>query len=256
MKPLVLTVICAAWLAGCASTGGDPGALRPNASTNRVAVTNLNLGIEYMRAGNMERALERMNRALEADPDYFGTHNAFGLLYQRLGDPGRAERHFKRAIELNGNDSASKNNYGSFLCSAGRYAEAERVFLSAAANPLYETPEMAYSNAGTCAVMNDQPAAAEKYFRQALSLNPGVPTALIQMAQISLDQDNPLSARGYLQRYQEVARHTPASLLLGIKIERQLGDKNAVSSYEMLLRNSFPDSVEVQELRELSGSRL
>mgnify|MGYP006175898873 CR=1 FL=1 len=49
---------------------------------------------------------------------------------------------------------------------------------------------------------------------------------------------------------------TPDGLLLGIKIERQLGDKNAVSSYEMLLRNSFPDSVEVQELRELSGSRL
>lgn len=243
-----------ALLAGCAGGGGNrtdgPGV---PTGTNDVAAANLNLGIEYMRAGDMTSALDRMKRALDADPGYFGTHNALGLLYQRLGENGLAERHFKRAITLNPGDSGSKNNYGLFLCQNQRYAEADKVFLEAAANPLYDTPDAAWSNAGTCALRNGQTEAAENYLRRALTINPQLPSALIQMAQISYDQDNFLVARGYLQRYQAVARHTAASLLLGIRIEQQLGDRNAVSSYELMLRNNFGDSVEAGQLNRPAG---
>lgn len=236
-------------LTACAGGGSTRnGELAVKQTTNPAATANLNLGIEYMRAGNMELALERLKRALEADPGYYGTHNALGLLYQRLGETGLAERHFKRSIALNPSDSGSKNNYGLFLCQNNRFAEAEKIFLAAVANPLYETPEVAYTNAGTCALMNKQAEAAENYFRQALSINAELPSALIQMAQISYDRDNYLNARGYLQRYQSVAKHTAASLLLGIKIERELGDRNAVASYELLLKNNFGDSVEAGQL--------
>jgi type IV pilus assembly protein PilF len=236
-------------LTACAGGGGSRnGELAIKQTTNPAASANLNLGIEYMRAGNMELALERLKRALDADPGYYGTHNALGLLYQRLGENGLAERHFKRSIALNGTDSGSKNNYGLFLCQNNRFAEAEKIFLAAVANPLYETPEVAYTNAGTCALMNKQVEAAENYFRQALSINAELPSALIQMAQISYDRDNYLNARGYLQRYQSVAKHTAASLMLGIKIEKELGDRNAVASYELLLKNNFGDSVEAGQL--------
>ena len=250
MKPIIALFIIILMTA-CSSAPNNSN-LRPNQSTNQIALTNLNLAVEYMRNGNMETALERLNRAYDADPKYYGTHNAYGLLYQQLGDPVLAEQHFKQAIALNNNDSQSKNNYGNFLCQNRRFTEAEAIFLSAATNPLYATPEVAYSNAGTCAAMNNRDDLAEKYLRQALSINPRVPTALLQMSDISFRQENYLSARGYLQRYQSVARHTPASLTLGIKIEKQLGDRNAVSSYEMLLRNNYPDAVEIQELNNIS----
>lgn len=252
MRHIILMLIGITLISGCTSSTPENPNLRPSERTNEVALSNLNLAVEYMRTGNMETALDRLNRAYDADPRYYGTHNAYGLLYQRLGDNRLAERHFKRAIALNNNDSASKNNYGNFLCSQSRYSEAEAVFLSAAKNPLYESPEIAYANAGTCAMVNNRQDAAETHFRQALSINPEVPSALLQMAQISFDQGNHLTARGYLQRYQSVARHTPSSLLLGIKIERVLGDKNAVASYEMLLKNNYPDSVQLQELQELN----
>ncbi len=255
MKTLLLLLLSLTLLAGCASNTG-PGRnsqLQINQTTNEVAMANLNLGIEYMRNGSMEPALDKLNRALEADPGYFGTHNALGLLYQRLGDQGQAERHFKRAVALNPSDSGSKNNYGLFLCQNGRFEEADRIFVQAAANPLYETPAVAYANAGTCAMRNNQPGPAEKHFRQALSISPEIPSALIQMAQLSYEQDNYLNARGYLQRYQSVARHTAGSLLLGIRIEQQLGDRNAVSSYELLLKNNFPDSVEAGQLNKPTG---
>lgn len=255
MKILPVLILSLLLLNACANNTG-PGrnpALQTAQTTNEVAMANLNLGIEYLRSGNMEAALDKLNRALQADAGYFGTHNALGLLYQRLGDPAQAERHFKRAIALNQNDSGSKNNYGLFLCQNKRFDEAEKVFIQAASNPLYETPAVAYANAGTCALMNNQPAPAEKYFRQALSISPEIPSALIQMAQLSYDQDNFLNARAYLQRFQSVARHTPASLLLGIRIEQQLGDRNAVASYELLLKNNFADSVEAGQLNKPGG---
>ncbi len=74
------------------------------------------------------------------------------------------------------------------------------------------------------------------------------------MSDLSYNQGNYLSARGYLQRYLEIANHTPISLWLGIRIERELGDKNALSSYALSLRNNFPDSKEARLLQE-SGAK-
>jgi type IV pilus assembly protein PilF len=74
------------------------------------------------------------------------------------------------------------------------------------------------------------------------------------MAELSYDQGEYISARGYLQRYLELTTHTPKSLWLGIRIEQELGDKNAVSSYALLLRNNYPDTKEAALLNE-TGTR-
>ncbi|MEE9575548.1 MAG: type IV pilus biogenesis/stability protein PilW, partial [Gammaproteobacteria bacterium] len=60
----------------------------------------------------------------------------------------------------------------------------------------------------------------------------------------SYSNANYLSARAYLQRYLEISAHTARSLWLGINIETELGDKDALSSYELLLKNKFPTSKE------------
>ena len=224
--------------------------IRPSQVTNEVALSNLDLAIAYMKQGAYEKALEKLNRAKEADPGYSPTYNVFGLLYQQLGDFKQAEENFKRAISLNSNDSSTLNNYGRFLCQQQRDKEAEETFLKAANNPLYSTPEIAITNAGLCAFNNDRKDDAEKYFRQALKMNPKMAPALIMMCEISYDQNNALSARGYLQRYQQLSRHTAKSLWLGIQIEQELGNKDAVSSYALLLRNNFPDSDEAAKLHE------
>ena len=74
------------------------------------------------------------------------------------------------------------------------------------------------------------------------------------MSELTFKQNNYMSSRGYLQRYLEVGRHTPKSLWLGIQVERILGDKDAVSSYALMLKNNFPDSEETRLLNE-SGAR-
>jgi type IV pilus assembly protein PilF len=249
MKLLVPFIFISVILSGCnqATTGGN---LQPSQSTNEAAVANLNLGIAYMKERDYEKALEKLDKARQADPGFSPTYNMLGLLYQTLGDNNQAEDHFKKGISLNPNDSSTLNNYGRFLCQTGRFEEAEEIFLRSSNNPLYDSPEIAITNAGTCAMINDRQEDAEVYFRRALQLNSKMPEALIQMATISYEQINYLSARAYLQRYQEQARHTPKSLWLGIRIERELGDSDALASYSLLLKNGFPDSRETGLLLE------
>ena len=228
--------------------GGKKDGLRPSAGTNEAAAANLNLGIAYMQQGDYERALEKLDRAKAADPNFSGVYNAYGLLYQLIERNRDAEKNFKKALKLNPSDSSTKNNYGRFLCHIGRSKQAEEVLLEAADNPLYATPEIAITNAGICAYQNKQLAVAEKHLRRALQMNEQNPPALLHMSQISYDQEKYLSSRAYLQRYLEVSKHTAASLWMGIRIERQLGDKDAIASYSLSLKNNFPDSSEAAML--------
>ncbi|RKZ69349.1 MAG: type IV pilus biogenesis/stability protein PilW [Gammaproteobacteria bacterium] len=222
----------------------------PQANDAEVAVANLKLGIGYMNEGLFEKALEKLNRARDAAPDYPPIYNALGVLHQKLGYYDVAEENFKIAINLIPDYSSALNNYGLLLCLTQRYEEADQLFLQAVHNPLYATPELAYNNAGTCALKNGQTQLAEKYFLQALNRNPRVGPALIQMAEISYEQGNYMPARDYLGRYLQSSRHTSKSLWLGIQIERQLGDKDAVSSYALLLNNRYSESEEAELLRQ------
>jgi len=219
-------------------------------NTLEVALANLKLGIGYMNEGLYEEALEKLNRAKEAEPDYPPTYNALGVLYQKLGVYDVAEANFKIAIKLNPADSSTLNNYGLLLCQSQRFEEADEIFMKAANNPLYATPELAYSNAGTCALNNEQTELAENYFKEALRRNARIGPALIQMSELSYEQEKFMPARDYLSRYLDSNKHSAKSLWLGIRIERELGDKNAVSSYELLLRNQFSESEEAKLLSQ------
>ncbi|HEY9150906.1 MAG TPA: type IV pilus biogenesis/stability protein PilW, partial [Gammaproteobacteria bacterium] len=80
--------------------------------------------------------------------------------------------------------------------------------------------------------------------------NPFYPQALLQMLSLTHEQGEYLRARAYLQRYQQVSRHGPESLWLGIRVEHALGDRNAVSSYGLALRNNFPDAPQTRAYLE------
>jgi len=233
-------------------TSSPAGITRSSQSYDRQAIAeaNLNLGIAYMQQGQYQLALDKLNRARIAQPSYAPTYNTLGVLYQRLGENAEAEKYYQHAIKLDPMDSAALNNYGQFLCQIGRFDQAVEAFMESASNPLYQTPEIAITNAGTCALNNDRQDLAEEYFKQALDRNPRVAPALFQMAELSYNRGDYLPARGFLQRYLDDNKHTSRSLWLGIRIEQELGDKNAVSSYALLLRNRFSDSKEAEFLKQ------
>lgn len=252
MKPLFSALTCTLFalvVGGCASTGTRQGG-SDSGNVPRLAVIDTQLGAGYLRDDKVDLAYKRLHRALELAPNYSVAHNVMGLIEERLNQPGEAEKHFRRAVEINPKDSSAQNNYGAFLCRQGRVEAAEQHFMKAVENPLYDAPESAYTNAGLCLQRAGQGAKAETYLRKALSIDPKLAPALYAMAELRYKSHHPLSARGYLQRYQEVSKNSPQSLWLGIQIERALGDQDAVSSYAMLLKANYPDSEEAQRLRQ------
>lgn len=242
-------------LGACATTAGNSGGeLQTEYEANEVAKANMRLGVAYMQDGRYEKALEKLKRAQKADPRYPTVYNMLGLLYQRMGVNDRAEHSFKQALNLAPNEPDILNNYGQFLCNQDRFADAEAAFLKSSQNPLNEKPDNALTNAGTCASIHGQTDKAETYFRQALEADPRQRQALLRMAELQYDAGEYLSARGYLQRYTEVARHNASSLWVGIRIEDKLGDEDTLSSYALSLKSQFPDSEQARLLRE-SGIR-
>ncbi|MCZ6718649.1 MAG: type IV pilus biogenesis/stability protein PilW [Gammaproteobacteria bacterium] len=248
MNPHVLlgVVIFGVLLSGC-ETIRETGSQH---SPERIAAANVELGLAYMQENENDVALQKFEKALKADPDYVPAHIATGLLYQRLGKLDQAEKYYKQALRLEPDNPRALNSYGQYLCQTGKITEAEKYLLKAAENPLYGAPEVAYTNAGICALREGDSVKAEEYFRKALQFNPNVTLALFQMTRISYEKQRYLSARGYLQRYFEVSDHSPEVLWLGIRIERELGDKDAVASYSLALRANYPDSDEAQLLLE------
>jgi type IV pilus assembly protein PilF len=187
---------------------------------------------------------------LNENPDLGDAHMAMGVVYERLDDPDKAREHYRRAVELEPDNSSALNNYGRFLCDRGEYDHAEELFKKSAANPLYESPEVPLANAGLCAERAGRHQKAEDYFLKALRSNKRFPVALLNMAELRLDQGEPMSARGYYERYLSAAQQTARSLWLGIRIEHQLENPDAVASYSLLLRQKFPDSAQASELLE------
>jgi len=210
-------------------------------------------GIQYMEAGNYEVALQDLTRAVELDGGNSEAYNALAVLYQRLDQPADAERQFRKALSADSDSFGVRNNYGRFLCAQGRYAEAMDQFREVVGSKLYTSPWIALTNAGICARSAGQKAEAERYLRQALEYDPRFPPALIEMAELSRETGQDMSARAFLERYHAVAEPDPRSLWVGVETEAALGNYQAAGDYAKTLRSKFPDSKEaVQAKRYLS----
>jgi len=211
------------------------------------------LGATYLARNQLDVAQQELERALELDADYSQANHIMGLLQIRLRNDDKAERYFRRAVSEQSGNSDARNSYGVFLCERGRFDAADEQFREAIKNPLYRTPEQANLNAGICRLKKADKQAAVAYFRAALKLDPRLAPALVHIARLSLESGEMLSARGFMQRYFEVASDTPETLLLAFRIERALGAKDAQASYAVRLRGKFPESAEAKQLHSLTG---
>jgi type IV pilus assembly protein PilF len=222
---------------------------------DEAAVVNAQLGMEYMRQGDLVAAREKIEKALGQSPNQASVQMAAGFLYDRLGEDAKAQASFEHALKLGKGDPDVLNNFGAFLCRKGDKKRGESYFLEAAASPLYRTPAVAYANAGRCARADGRPKDAEQYFRKALEFKAEQTDALFQLAELYHDIGSELQARGFLDRYSAVAPPSAASLWLGYRIERGLGDYGQAAEYAARLKRDFPTSPEVGELLQVERAQ-
>jgi type IV pilus assembly protein PilF len=117
-------------------------------------------------------------------------------------------------------------------------------------NPLYQTPENAYTNAGICARIQGDEATAEEWLRKAIALQPNQVQALYQLADISFKRGELPAARALLTRHLQLSTQSAEALWLGARIENRSGDRNALASYGTQLNNRFPGAAQTRAFNE------
>src|SRR5262245_23568612 len=232
----VLALVC---LAGCQSKAPEPETVIPRpvvtplqpASPQVRAQLHTELASGYYERGQMEIALDELNRAVAQQPDYAPAYNIYGLVYATIGEDAKAEQNFARALQLAPGDSEIHQNWGWYLCTHNRVRDSLAEFDAAARNPLYKSPEIAFVNAGRCAQAIGDTKAAENYFQRALAAQPGNALASYGLAQIAYRDGKYEAARAWMKGVMLTTSPPPEGLLLGMCVERKLGDRQAELSY-------------------------
>ncbi len=228
---------------GCVSSSPGNGRER---SPEKASQMNARLGAGYLGSGNLKRADQKLRKALSQDSSNAQAHSTFALLNMELGKPDVAREHFERALDLAPDSPQIKNNYGTFLCNQGDYDRGIEQFLEAANNRLYDTPAYGYANAGRCARNAGRDADARDYLRKALELDPRLPSALRNAAELALENGRAEQAGEYYERFTRVAKQNADTLWLGVRIQRALGNREAAKEYGVQLLRNHRDSKPAQ----------
>ncbi len=238
MDKLIALVLVAGILQACVVV--DTGPTR----NEKASAINVQLGIGYLQQNNLEIASEKLNKALRQNPKSAPAHNAYAILQDRLKQIDVAEYHYKKATELDRKNSQAANNYGTFLCRNGRELESEHYFLQALKNPLYKTPEFAYTNAAICMLKANKNDVAKEYLVKAIAAKSDFAPALLAMGDVLFAKAEYARAKPFLEHYHLVARATSKSLWLAIRNSLELDSSADVTEMAQRLGNDFPDTPE------------
>ena len=246
---------------GCVATNPAPSAPTQSgqgiSGPDKSAASRINvqLGVNYLRQGELATAQQKLERALKEDPDNPEAHSAMALLDERLGNMKDAEHEYRRALSLSHRAPAELNSYGVYQCSHGHTDDGVRDFEEAATNPLYSTPWAAYTNAGVCLQGVHRDAEAMAQYEKALQSNPGFAEAALHAADLDFSKQHYGEARIRIDLYLLSHRPTPDLLLLGWRIASAQNDPVGQSRYGGRLAKEFPDSSQAREVALASARR-
>ncbi len=218
----------------------------------QAALLNVQLAISYIEREQYGVAQEKLDKAIEQDPENIDAYTSMAYLKRKVNEFEEAENYYLEALEIKSTNPSIHNNYGGLLCQMGRYDDALEEIKLAYEDPFYETPYLAYANAGICQLDKGDYKQAEKMLRKALRDQPNYAGALISMAEIGIKTEKYLMARAYIQRYHAIARPSAESLWLQIQSEKALGAQDHYLKYARKLLKDFPDSDEAGMLEEIA----
>ncbi len=259
LRWLVLTAMIAGFLslAGCAAGPGGRSGANPvdnvvtesdEPEARKRARNRLELASGYFSEGKTTIALDEIKLSLQADPNYGDAFNLRGMIYMRLGDGRQAEDSFRRALQLNPRDADTMHNYAWMMCQQRRYDESIAMFTQANAVPLYNGQSKTYMTRGICELASGKPELAERSFARSYELDATNPISGYNLANLLFLRNELQRSQFYTRRLNNSELSNAETLWLGIKIERKLGNTEAVQQLTTQLRRRYPQSSELSSL--------
>ncbi len=194
------------------------------------AAYNIQLGLNYLKQGDVPRAKKKLLNAFELSPQSADVSSALGYYFEKTGEMTEAKNYYQQAMKYAPKKGAELNNYGAFLCRTGQQDEAERYFLKATEDKRYVHTAAAFENAGLCALTISNSTKAVHYFKKALEHDPQRKQALYELAALELKDKHFTSLLAYIQ-HQQGWFEDPKLLSFGIRAAEQSGDKKLVTDY-------------------------
>ncbi len=216
------------------------------ADPERRARVRLELAGLYFGRGQNSTALDEIKTALAAKADMFEAYHLRGLVFASMGDARQAEENFLRAMQLAPSDGNTMHSYGWFLCQERRFQESETQFERALAQPPYRDGMRTLLAQGVCQARAGRWAEAERTLSRSYELDPSNPVTAFNLSEVLLRRGELERARFYVRRINAVPDQVSSqSLWLAARIDRRLGNFDALQDHGRQLRDRFPQSPEL-----------
>ena len=171
-----------------------------------------NLGEAYMGQGDYTAALRKL---LEAEKLYSKDPHLqydLGLVYMAKGRSDLAIHHFKKAIEIKPDYTPAKNSLGAAYLAQKRWDDAIACFKEITGDLLYVTPHYPLSNLGWAYYNKKEFKLAEKYYQDALKIEPEFVIALRGLGMTYLKMGRISEAVTFLEKVIKLAPDSPLAI--------------------------------------------
>jgi len=155
--------------------------------------------VEAEKHGSVDDAIVHYEKAIANSPDFYPAHNNLGSAYLSRQKFAQAQRQFEAAIRDNQNDAEARFNLANVLLLTQRYDDAAVEIQEG----FKRQPVSAFGQflQGSLYSHTDRPELAEKSLLTALSLDPKMSQAYLQLVNLYLKQKRPSDAIGKLETY-------------------------------------------------------
>ena len=135
------------------------------------AESRFNTGVEHLRAGRVDLAIDEFQRAIKDDPKNPYFRKGLGLAYAQQKKYREAVESFEKALELNPYYVDVRNDLGTALMLQGKREDGKREFVKAFGEPTNPTPELSARNLGQAYFEEQNYEEALKWFQTAVKRN-------------------------------------------------------------------------------------
>jgi type IV pilus assembly protein PilF len=240
-------------VSGCAAKSEQSGASASRteivtesdeSSERRRARIRVELALGYFEQGKTNIALDEIKQAISADPTFADAYSLRGLVYMRLNDFGFAEESFNKALSIKPQDANVLHNLGWLKCQQALYPLAMKYFGQALADPTYGERAKTLMAQGLCQVRAGMRQEAEASLLKSYEYDAGNPVTGYNLANLLLQKGDFVRAQFYIRRLNNSELANAESLWLGMKVEKRLGNTEALMQLAKQLEKRFPQSRE------------
>lgn len=156
-------------------------------------------GLEAEKHGRTDEAIEHYQKAIRNSPDFYPAHNNLGSALLARHQLAEAQRQFEAAVAGNQNDAEARFNLANVLLLTQHYDDAAVEIQEG----FQRQPVSAFGQflQGSLYSHTDQPQLAEKSLLTALSLDPKMSQAYLQLVNLYLRQKRTSDAMDKLETY-------------------------------------------------------